>query len=204
MPIYAANAVVDKQMAHEACWASICVAVMATISSTKAVTPTNLFNRWRVATNKSPQDPKKVLETEFNVKCDEVKFGSPVSDVGELTTRAAEIERLVTESLKNQIPVICGLTTYDNAKLGTIQKVDWRHATLAYKCDDASHTCWIQDPSPHGANVSLADRQIYFIDMAGGFDYMDQADFGPETKKTLGISQGVLLARVYRLVIPRK
>jgi hypothetical protein len=208
MAIYTVDVPVEKQANHEACWASICVAVMAGVKpAQKTPTPNDLYTKWFNTTNKAPQDPVKILKEEFTVKCDEEFFKERVSSEGESAKRATDIETVIRDALKNGVPVICGLTTFDDVKLGVAATQEWKHAVLAYKCDDVRHVCWIRDPAPGGKNISLADRLVTFDEMSSGFVYMNKADFGPKTKARLGLqegSEGLLKARVFRLIVAKK
>ena len=206
MAIYTVDVPVEKQAEHEACWASICMAVVAAVKpARKGMSPIDLYNQKKSTTQKAAQDPTKVLKDEFGVDCKETAFKAPVFNQGESNLRADEIEKTVVEALKKNSPVICGLTTHDDSGLpSTKGPITWRHATLAYKCDDQRHVCWIRDPAPGGGKASLADRLVTFDEMSSGFVYMQKSDFGPKTRELLGEvnSKGLLMARVYKLIVP--
>ncbi len=82
--------------------------------------------------------------------------------------------------------------------------IPWRHAVLIYQCDTTRRVCWIRDPALGGGKASLADRLVTFDELASGFVYMNKKDFGPKTRALLGMSDGVLTARAFKLVVPAK
>jgi len=207
MPIHTVDVRVEKQEEHEACWASICMAVVAAIKPGSAgKAPTDLYRQWNAATGRKAQDPGKVLESEFGIRSADVGYKSSVSTAGDSSLRATDIADKVTTALAAGIPVICGLTTYDDAPLGAVQgkPIPWRHAVLIYKCDTTRRVCWIRDPAPGGGKAAMADRLVTFDELASGFVYMNKKDFGPKTLALLGISDGVLTARAFKLIVPAK
>lgn len=207
MPVHTVDVRVEKQAEHEACWASICMAVVAAIkpgSASKA--PADLYRQWNAANGKTAQDPVKVLDSEFGIGSADVGYKDAVSSAGESSLRATDLADKVTAALSAGVPVICGLTTYDDAPLGAVQgkPIPWRHAVLIYKCDTTRRVCWIRDPAPGGGKASLADRLVTFDELASGFAYMNKKDFGPKTRALLGMSDGVLTARAFKLIVPVK
>lgn len=211
MAIYTVDVPVEKQAEHKACWASICVAVVSALRpNTPQKTPTNLYIEWENATGKGGQDPQKVLKDEYKIDCTVEKFEGPVNG-GDAIARALKMKEVIVNALKNGTPVICGMTTHDDAPVGfTVtephQPVPWQHATLAFKCDTDLDLCWIRDPAPGGKNAADAERSFTFTQLSTGFDYMDKSNFGEKTKAMLGegAAVGILKARVFKCIVPIK
>lgn len=207
MPVYTVDVRVEKQAEHEACWASICMAMVAAIKPAAAgKAPADLYRQWNAVTNKTAQDPAKVLKSDFGIDSTEHAYKNAVSTAGESSLRATDIANEVAKALSAGIPLMCGLTTYDDAVLGFVasKPIPWRHAVLIYKCDTTRQVCWIRDPAPGGGKASLADRLVTFDELASGFVYMEKKDFGPKTRQLLGIADGVLMARAFKLIVPTK
>lgn len=207
MPVYTVDVRVEKQTEHEACWASICMAMVAAIQpKAPEKAPADLYREWNAATGKTAQDPANVLKSEFGIESTELAYKHAVATAGESSVRAADIAREVTHALSAGIPLMCGLTTYDDAALGFVggKPIPWRHAVLIYKCDTTRQVCWIRDPAPGGGKASLADRLVTFDELSSGFVYMQKKDFGPKTRQLLGMADGVLMARAFKLIVPKK
>ncbi len=136
MPEYSVNVNVAKQLEHEACWASICAAVVEVLQPGANPSPDTLYQQWKSATNKAAQDPKKVLDADFGIACNVSRYKAAVTTPVEKDQRALDMETVVVDSLSQGVPVICGLTTYDDAPLAAgPPPIHWLHAGLIYKCD---------------------------------------------------------------------
>ncbi len=202
MPIYEVNVDVKKQIDSTACWASLTVAIAEALGY-QTPDQSGLKNHFAASLNTTGLTAGQMkldvaLQQKFNIGSQVHKF-SVVSTSDEMNRNVAAIGTAIADTLKDGVPVVCGLTTHDNQglQLKSGGTVSWRHAVLIYKIDTDAQACWLKDPAK-GDNIS---RSVTLPELVTGFIYMSPSQMGPTMAQRLTMT-GPLTARVFQLIVP--